>query len=125
MRVTLESPQDSQAAKLTRKIPLIGRLANHPKANPLPVPILHPDPTAIPGETLTKARDVLIAVKVDRTGKIAKAELFAEDLAVQGNLAWTALRAAKQWTFQPARGERGPVESDVLLHYRFEPVPLN
>ncbi len=62
------------------------------------------------------ARDVEVKVTISRKGDVAKTELKAHD--VDDRVAYAFVKAARQWTFEPARNDNGPVEGQALLHFR-------
>lgn len=56
-----------------------------------------------------------VKVYVDETGKVSRAQLLTKGSDFGGS----ALSAARQWQFAPARKRDKPVASEVVLHFQF------
>lgn len=71
-----------------------------------------------PPEMIGDVRDggqVDVKVTIGRRGQVLKTELKSHD--VDDRIAFAVVRAAREWTFEPARNDNGPVEQQALLHF--------
>lgn len=77
------------------------------------------------GRSLGLRGRVLVHVRVDRTGAVDSAVVgrgfSAEDSMLRAAFDSAAVRAARQWRFQPATAARKPVRTWIAVPFRFEP----
>jgi TonB family protein len=72
----------------------------------------------LPGSVkLPEDTRVSVKVSLDETGQVTGTDLVTRD--VDTRLANAAMDAARRWRFKPAREQRRPVASAVILHFRF------
>jgi outer membrane biosynthesis protein TonB len=60
------------------------------------------------------ARPVDVKVFINAAGNVTRVQLLTKG----GDVAGTALAAARQWQFTPARKHDKPVASEMVLHFR-------
>ena len=60
-----------------------------------------------------------VKVWIDKTGQVTKAELLSDHTETE--IADIAAHAALKWTFEPARLADNPVNSEMVMHFRFTP----
>jgi len=68
-----------------------------------------------PADAGADARPVDVKVFIDESGNVIRAQLLTKG----SDLAGTALSAARQWQFTPARKHDKPVPSEMVLHFRW------
>jgi TonB family protein len=89
------TPQDFTPAKAVRQIR---------PSSPMP----------LPGEVPVRVR-----LNVGKDGRVVSAELVSK--RVDARLAQSALEAAREWQFEPARVEEKAVDTEVVVQFRFVP----
>jgi protein TonB len=79
--------------------------------------VIHPSPTPDLSKLPSGTRgDVVVDVVIDKTGRIAKSSLAR---GLGHGVDETVLAVIQQWTFQPAKRNGVPVDSEqeLLFHY--------
>ncbi len=69
--------------------------------------------------TVSMLLQVEVSVKVNEKGHVTEARLAGDRSSVPVYLAFAALDAAKQWSFQPATLRGQNVASDHILVFKF------
>jgi serine/threonine protein kinase len=93
----------------------------HEKVGFVPAKPIHTATASAPLRLMRGARGQVsanIRVTIDKHGKVTGVNL--DPAAVRGPLPSAAMAAAWNWTFTPARKGVNPVESQAILHFRFE-----
>jgi hypothetical protein len=88
------------------------------KAQPIFPAALQSTPTR---NTVTRPMAVEVLVSIDETGRVVKTDPKSQP-GVHPLMVASALAAAKQWKFRPARQGDRPVPSEMLLRFNFVPV---
>jgi TonB family protein len=66
---------------------------------------------------------VQVVVKVDESGRVAQASTRIAGNGIQRYLADQAVKAARQWSFRPARSKDGsPVAATKTISFEFTPT---
>ena len=71
--------------------------------------------------TVTRTAVVEVLVSIDETGKVVKADPKSQP-GVHPWILASAVAAARQWTFRPARRGDQPVPSQMILRFNFTPA---
>jgi hypothetical protein len=93
----------------------------HEKVGFVPAKPIHQATASVPLRLMRGARGQISAhvrVNIDKRGKVSSVN--REPAADKGPLPDAAIAAAWNWTFTPARKGSNPVESQAILHFRFQ-----
>jgi protein TonB len=117
---TLEPPRVSTLRRTVGSIPGFGFLKKKgPKrADFVPArPLRQVRPATPPNIT----QDIPVRVKllIDESGAVFDAEILDQDADIQ--LGRIAVEAARRWRFEPAKQGEVPVESEMVVQFRFGP----
>jgi outer membrane biosynthesis protein TonB len=93
----------------------------HDKVSFAPAKLIHAAMPSVPLRLMRGARKQVsadIRVTIDKGGKVTS--VIQEPAVEKGALPGAAMSAAWNWTFTPARKGSNPVESQAILHFRFQ-----
>jgi periplasmic protein TonB len=116
----VEPAGESRLKKTVAAIPrlLLGKRRD-PKNDFVPAKAVRQVNPKLPGAVKLEADTrVSVRVSVDESGSVKGTDLVTRD--VDARLANAAMDAARRWRFQPAREQRRPVASAVILHFNFD-----
>jgi len=88
---------------------------------PRPLQEVWPDPKTIWPGLVTSAIQVAVQVDVDAMGRVTAAKIVNGGQRVPPPLAASALSAAKQWMFEPARRGNQMIEGQHTIMFHFQP----
>ncbi|HXB72609.1 MAG TPA: hypothetical protein VNY05_30515 [Candidatus Acidoferrales bacterium] len=117
-------PNPEPVAATVPADPLPDRLATGPAASP-PAARHEVQPVISPGirSRILSRTVVPVVVKVNRSGRVTGASSRVDGNGLERYLAGEAVRAARQWTFSPARSKDGsPVAATKTILFEFPPA---
>lgn len=125
------APQNAPAATPTRQPDVVNPPAPSAQKDIKPLPVtparpLRRVPPVLPSNVRAMLRgdtEVSVKVLVDAKGNVVQAEVVTPSDGFPRVLVPPALSAARQWRFEPARTENGPLPSEFVLKFRFSRNP--
>ena len=123
--VSVEPASPGMISRSINHIPVLNLLQKHRYRagdNFLPAKPLRQVRPRLPADMQTDSSYPLpvdVKVWIDKNGQVTKAELLSDNAGPE--VADIASNAALKWTFSPAKLEDHPVDSQMVMHFRFVP----
>ena len=90
---------------------------------PTPIRTSSPEIPANLRQGLTREISVDVKVYVNSSGEVQYAELLSNGMGPERDIASFAVFESRRWKFHPAQSGGRPSDGEVILHFRFSPVP--
>jgi TonB family protein len=122
-RVSYEPVQPHALRKVVNKIPglrLLQKRQYRDAADFRAPKAVNTAPPAIPSGVAAQGSLVELKILIDKAGEVQRAEVVSKHS--NDRLEDMALNSVKDWKFAPARLEQELVESEMIVHFNFDPV---
>jgi outer membrane biosynthesis protein TonB len=86
---------------------------------PWPVNRVEPEPSFSLHPFIVPEVQINVRVIIDRGGRVVRAESLSRGNPLMEHLSKIAVKAARQWTFSPARRDGQSVPSETMLQFQF------
>jgi TonB family protein len=86
-----------------------------------PLKQVMPSAMNLTSSVLSGAADVDVEVRIDENGRVIEAQVVNNRSDNSGLLTSAALKAAKEWIFEPAKMHGKSVPSNHVIKFRFHP----